>query len=378
MAEKRDYYEVLGVDKNATQDEIKSAYRKLAKKYHPDINKSPDAPAKFKEATEAYEVLGDPDKRKQYDQFGMAAFDNNGQNGFQNGFNGFQSNADFSDFGDLGDIFSQFFGGGSSSRSRSVPRRGEDRIAETTISFDEAVRGTKVDVKVSYVAACPDCHGTGAETPDDIKTCPTCHGTGRVRTRRTTIFGMMESEEVCPDCHGTGKKITSRCHTCRGTGQVRQEETITINIPHGIDNGDRIKISGKGEPGVNGGPNGDLILVVHVSPSQKFVRKGADIYYNVPISVSDALLGAVVTVPTVTGEVDLTIPSCCEPGTILKMAKQGMTMPNGKVGDQYVTVNVKFPKSLTAEQKELVQQFDSAEQKKGGIFNWLKRKTKGK
>ena len=189
MAEKRDYYEVLGVDKNATQDEIKSAYRKLAKQYHPDLNKSPDAPEKFKEVQEAYEVLGNADKRKQYDQFGHAAFDNNGTNGFQGGFNGFQG-ADFGDFGDIGDIFSSFFGGGASTSSRrsNMPRNGADRVIQVNLSFDDAVKGTKVDIPLEYVDTCPHCHGTGAENPSDVTTCPTCRGTGRVRTRKTTIF----------------------------------------------------------------------------------------------------------------------------------------------------------------------------------------------
>lgn len=372
MADKRDYYEVLGVSKTATPDEIKSAYRKLAKKYHPDINHDADAPEKFKEATEAYEVLGDPNKRQQYDQFGMAAFDSNGQNGFQNGFN---SQADFSDFGDLGDIFSQFFGGGGrSTGGRNMPRRGSDRGITVKINFDQAVKGTKVDIPLSYVDTCPDCQGTGAKSKADIKTCPTCGGSGRVRTRRQTIFGVMESEEICPDCHGTGKKVTSKCMRCHGSGRVHVDETISVNIPNGVDTGDRIKISGKGEPGVNGGPNGDLIIEIEVTPSQKFIRKGADVYLTIPVSVSDALLGAVITVPTVNGEVDLTIPPCCESGTILKLGRKGITLPSGKIGDEFITVNVKFPKSLTKEQIDLVKKFDDAEQSKGGIFSWLKRK----
>lgn len=380
MAEKRDYYEVLGVDKNATQDEIKSAYRKLAKQYHPDLNKSPDAPEKFKEVQEAYEVLGNADKRKQYDQFGHAAFDNNGTNGFQGGFNGFQG-ADFGDFGDIGDIFSSFFGGGASTSSRrsNMPRNGEDRVIQVNLSFDEAVKGTKVDIPLEYVDTCPHCHGTGAENPSDVTTCPTCRGTGRVRTRKTTIFGVMETEDACPDCHGSGKKVTHKCTQCKGSGRVKKSETITLNIPHGVDTGDRMNVRGKGEPGVNGGENGNLIVAFNVKPSQTFVRKGADVYINVPISISDALLGATITVPTVTGDCDLVIPSCTEPGTILRMANKGITLPSGKTGNQYVTVNVKFPKSLDSEQKELISKFDDIESKKSnGVFSWLKRKFKNK
>ena len=380
MAEKRDYYEVLGVDKNATQDEIKSAYRKLAKQYHPDLNKSPDAPEKFKEVQEAYEVLGNADKRKQYDQFGHAAFDNNGTNGFQGGFNGFQG-ADFGDFGDIGDIFSSFFGGGASTSSRrsNMPRNGEDRVIQVNLSFDDAVKGTKVDIPLEYVDTCPHCHGTGAENPSDVTTCPTCRGTGRVRTRKTTIFGVMETEDACPDCHGSGKKVTHKCTQCKGSGRVKKSETITLNIPHGVDTGDRMNVHGKGEPGVNGGENGNLIVAFNVKPSQTFVRKGADVYINVPISISDALLGATITVPTVTGDCDLVIPSCTEPGTILRMANKGITLPSGKTGNQYVTVNVKFPKSLDSEQKELISKFDDIESKKSnGVFSWLKRKFKNK
>lgn len=372
--QKRDYYEVLGVSKTATQDEIKSVYRKLAKQYHPDLNKSPDAPAKFKEVQEAYEVLSDQQKRAQYDQFGFAAFDNNGANGFQQGFNGFQQ-GDFSDFGDIGDIFSSFFGGGGrSSRRGNVPRRGQDRLVQVKINFDQAVKGTKVDIPLSYVGTCPDCHGTGAKTPNDMETCHTCGGRGRVRIRRQTLFGMMESEEECPDCHGLGKTIKRKCDHCHGSGRVQVNETITVNIPHGVDTDDKIRVPGKGEPGVNGGENGDLIIQIQVSSSQTFVRKGADVYVNIPISYTDALLGATVTVPTVTGECDLVIPPCTDPNTILKMTGKGITTTNGKTGNQYVTINVKFPKSLTKEQQDLVRKLDEIENNKGGIFSWFKRK----
>ncbi len=371
--QKRDYYEVLGVSKTATADEIKSAYRKLAKKYHPDLNKSPDAPAKFKEVTEAYEVLSDQNKRNQYDQFGHAAFDNNGANGFQGGFNGFGQG--FEDFGDINDIFSSFFGGGSrSSRRSNMPRRGQDRMIQVKISFDQAVKGTKVDIPLSHVGTCPDCHGTGAKSANDVETCKTCGGMGRVRMRRQTLFGMMETEGECPDCHGTGKTIKHKCEKCHGAGRVQVNETITVNIPHGVDNGDKIRISGKGEAGINGGESGDLIIQLQVATSQTFVRKGADVYINAPISYIDALLGATVTVPTVTGDCDLVIPPCTDPNTILKMNGKGITTPNGKIGNQYVTINVKFPKNLTKEQQDLIKQLADIEEKKGGIFNWFKKK----
>ncbi len=379
MAEKRDYYEVLGVDKNATQDQIQHAYRALAKKYHPDLNHSPDAPEKFKEISEAYEVLKDPQKRAQYDQFGHAAFDNNGANGFQNGFNGFQGGFSEADFGDINDIFSQFFGGGRGGTRRSnVPRKGADRRVTVKLSFDQAVNGAKVDIPLDYVKTCPDCHGTGAKSQQDIVNCPTCRGTGRVRTRRQTIFGMMESEGVCPDCGGTGKKIKNKCPNCHGQGRVRVNETITVNIPKGVDDNDMIRVAGKGDAGVNGGPNGDLILVIQVSKSQIFERKGADIYTTVDVSLADALLGATITVKTVKGEVDLNVPSCTQPATVLKMASMGVTLPSGKTGDQYVKVNVVFPKSLTPEEKDLIRQFDEAEEKRPqGVFSWLRNKFKG-
>ena len=379
MAEKKDYYEVLGVDKNATQDQIQHAYRTLAKKYHPDLNHSPDAPEKFKEVSEAYEVLKDPQKRAQYDQFGHAAFDNNGANGFQNGFNGFGGGFSEADFGDINDIFSQFFGGGARGARRSnVPRKGADKKVTIKLSFDQAVNGAKVDIPLDYIKTCPDCHGTGAKSDQDIVNCPTCHGTGRVRTRRQTIFGMMESEGVCPDCGGTGKHVKNKCPTCHGQGRVRVSETITVNIPKGVDDGDVIRIAQKGDAGVNGGPNGDLIIAIQVSKSQIFERRGADIYTSVDVSLADALLGASVTVKTVKGDYTLNVPACTQPNTVLKMADMGVTLPNGKVGSQYVKVNVVFPKSLNQEEKDLIRQFDEAESRKPqGVFSWLRSKFKG-
>ncbi len=381
MAEKRDYYEVLGVDKSASADEIKSAYRKLAKKYHPDLNHDPDAPAHFKEVTEAYEVLSDPKKRQAYDQFGQAAFDQNGAGGFQNAnFNGADGSG-FEGFGDFGDIFSQFFGGGATGRRRSskTPRKGNDTLRRVKLSFNQAVHGAKIDIPLTYVDNCPDCHGTGAKDASSITTCPTCGGTGYVQTRRQTLFGTTISEEVCPDCGGSGKKITAKCQTCHGIGKVQKKETITVNIPHGVDTGDKRRISGKGEAGINGGPNGDLVLVIEVAPSKTFVRKGADVYTNISISVSDALLGTSVSVPTVDGEADLNVPACTEAGTILKRSKAGITLPSNSTGDEYVTVQVKFPKTLTEEQKSLIQQFGEIENKRpNGIFSWFKTKFKKK
>lgn len=383
MAEKRDYYEVLGVNKNSSADEIKSAYRQKAKQYHPDLNKSPDAPEKFKEVQEAYEVLSNPDKKKMYDQFGFAAFDQNGANGFNgaSGFNGFNQQGGFSTGfeDDINDIFSSFFGGGSQRRNSTAPRRGEDIVYNVKLSFDEAVKGTKKTFTYKRHNTCPHCHGTGAESDNDITTCKTCSGRGRVRTRRQTILGMMESEEVCPECHGKGKTINRKCSTCNGVGSIYSEETITLNIPHGVDSGDRMTVAGKGEAGLNGGPSGDFVAQFDVATSLKFVRKGADIYMNQPISVADALLGATVTVPTPYGDVDLVIPSCTESDTTLRMQGKGVTMPNGKTGNEYVTIKVKFPKSLTKEQQECIRQFDDLEGNRcNGVFSFWKNKSKDK
>lgn len=371
MATKRDYYEILGVDKNASQDDIKHAYRTLAKKYHPDINHDADAPEKFKEVQEAYEVLSDSQKKAMYDQYGHAAFDQNGAGGF----GGQQANFSQADFGDLGDIFSQFFGGGARSSGRNnMPRKGSDVGVRINLSFDEAVHGCKKDISLDYVRACPDCNGTGAKNGTDFETCRTCSGKGHVHTRRQTLFGMMESDEVCPDCHGSGKRIRTKCEHCHGSGRVNGKETITVTIPNGVDNDQSIKIQGKGNPGANGGPSGDLIIKLFVSSSKTFTRKGADVYTNVSISVWDALLGCVVTIPTVNGDVDLTVPPATEPNTILKLSGKGITLPNGKTGDQYATVSVKFPKKLNSKQTELIKQFAAEEENKGGLFSWLKAK----
>ena len=378
MAEKRDYYDILGVSRDASDDQIKSAYRKLAKQYHPDLNHAPDAAEKFKEVTEAYEVPSDSNKRRQYDQFGRAAFDNNGQGGFS-GFSGSGMNGGF-DFDDLGDIFSQFFGGGRSSRGDNLPRKGADTLVNVTLTFDQAVHGCKVDIPLNHVRNCDECHGTGALHGTDFKKCPTCNGTGRVLTRRQTILGTMQTESVCPDCHGSGKIIVNKCTKCHGSGKVQSNETLTVNIPAGVDTGSQIRIQDKGKAGENGGPNGDLIIRITALESKIFKRDKENVSIDCPISFIDAILGCTVTVPTINGDCDLVIPQSCQPNTILKMTGKGIPSLKGqKSGDQFVNVIVKFPKKLTATQEELLKKFQEEEDKKGNsIFDIFKGKRKKK
>lgn len=399
MPTKRDYYEVLGVDRKASPDEIKSAYRKLAKQYHPDLNKSPDAPEKFKEVTEAYETLSDESKRAQYDRFGFAAFDNNGQNGFgQKQSSGFEGNAGF-DFDDFSDIFSSFFNQGQSGSARqqqqqqsssyqndqqqqsprgAQPFKGRDIQASIDLSFAQAISGVNYCYHLTREVNCPHCKGTGADSPSAIRTCQTCKGSGRVFQRRQTLFGMMESEDVCPTCHGLGQIVTQQCHVCKGQRRVRETTDIKIKIPHGVDTGDKLTIQGKGEGGLNGGPDGNLILIMNVRPSKIFIRKGADIYYNLQVSLADSLLGATIEAQTVSCDVELTIPPCTEPGKVLKMTGMGVTLPNGKVGDQYVTIKVKYPKNLSNNQKDYIKWFDDEESKKGNGSSFWKKSGKKK
>ena len=399
MAGKKDYYQTLGVSRSASSDEIKSAYRKLAKKYHPDLNHAPDAAEKFKEVQEAYDVLGDPSKKQSYDTFGFAAFDQNGQSGFQ-GANMNDMGFDF----DLGDIFGSFFGRGagprrsggasstggsnqqrrtttssssffeeafsSASRVNKSAKKGNDRQVRVKLTFEQAVQGAKVDIPISNVKTCPHCHGTGGDKPTDVHTCQRCNGVGRVRARMQTLLGIVETEDVCPKCGGSGKEIKVKCPTCQGTGKIRSDTTITVNIPQGVDDGNTIKIAGKGDDGFNGGPSGDLIITLSVEMPKKFERKGSDIFLNVPLSFYDALLGCTITVDTVKGKCDLIVPPCCEDGTVLRMKGQGLVQPNGKVGDQFVTINIKFPKKLTKAQEDCLKQIGREEDSKTSNPAW--------
>ncbi|HBS10640.1 MAG TPA: molecular chaperone DnaJ [Firmicutes bacterium] len=373
--QKRDYYEVLGVDKSATQDEIKSAYRKLAKKYHPDNKETGDA-EKFKEASEAYSVLGDENKRKTYDQFGQAAFDQNagGSNPFNgSGFEGFNFNG--GDFGDLNDILQSMFGGfGRSSRSsrRSYsqqPSRGEDTLMRIRIKFMDAVNGTKVTIPLSYEETCPDCNGTGAKNGTAYDTCPDCHGSGRVITQQRTIFGMMQSESECPTCHGTGKIIREKCPNCNGKGYIKVKKDIDINIPKGINNGQQIRVPGKGARGENGGENGDLYIEVMVQPHDQFQRDGNDIHLNVPIDFVDVCLGTKIVVPTISGECEVEIPAGTQPNAILRLKGKGVKdLRSDRYGDEFIHLNVKTPTKLTKEQKDLLVKFKSLS---GNNENWF-------
>ena len=358
---KRDYYEVLGVDKAVNDDDLKKAYRKAAKKYHPDLHPG-DAQAEknFKEVNEAYEVLSDKEKRARYDQFGHAGVDPNfgaGGSGFGGGF-GFDG-----DFGDLGDIFSSFFGGGFGGGGRrnnpNAPRRGNDTSASVNISFEEAAKGCKKTVKVTKIDNCSDCGGTGCEAGTTHKTCPVCHGSGHVTSVQRTPFGQMQTQSVCGNCHGSGKIIDKPCRTCAGKGRIRHTVEREIDIPAGIDDGQIINIRGGGDAGANGGPSGDLRVNVNVRPHPIFVRDGYDVYCEIPITFTEAALGAEIIVPTLEGKVKLNIHEGTQPGNEFKLKGKGIQRLNysGK-GDQYVRIVVEIPKDLSKEQKQKLAEFD--------------------
>jgi molecular chaperone DnaJ len=368
--EKRDYYEVLGVSKTATKDEIKSAYRKLAKQYHPDLNHSPDAPKKFEEIQEAYDVLYDDNKRKQYDQFGMAAFQQGGSTGGAgNPFNGGGfSGQGFGDV-DLNDIFQSFFGGGGARQSRRAdsgePEKGDDTLYRVKIDFMDAINGRQVTIPLTYDEPCSNCHGTGADSPNDVDTCPQCGGSGYVRTRQQTIFGVMESEGPCPRCHGSGKIVSHKCHVCGGSGYTRVHKDILVNIPAGINNGQQVRVTGKGGRGSNGGPNGDLYIEVQIQPHNLFRRDGNDIHVDVPLSFVDCALGASVDVPTVYGEVTVDVPSGTQPDQILKLRGKGVKdLRSGKPGDEFIHVKVTTPTNLSQSEKDLLSEFQRQENEK--------------
>lgn len=354
LAEKRDYYEVLGVSKGASEDEIKKAFRSMSKKYHPDLNpNNKEAEEKFKEVNEAYQVLSDADKRSKYDQFGHAGVDPNFGAGGGYGGAGF-------DFGDIfGDIFGGGFGGFGGGRRRSGPRRGNDIRQVIDITFEEAAFGCDKQMNIQTQEKCETCGGSGAKKGTSAETCPNCHGSGRVQTQQRTILGYMTTETTCPNCHGEGKIIKEPCRDCRGTGKVRKSKTIEVHIPAGIDDGQTIQLTGKGEAGDKGGPNGDLLLTVRVRKHAIFEREGNNVYIDMPITFVQAALGATVKVPTLDGLVELDIPEGTQTGSRFRMKGKGIPFLRSKSrGDQYVTVNVEVPRNLTAKQKEILKGFD--------------------
>ena len=359
MADKRDYYEVLGVDKNASTDEIKSAFRKKAKQFHPDLNKDdPSAADKFKEAQEAYEVLSDESKRKMYDQYGHAGVNNSYASGNGAGFGGF----DASGF-DFGDIFDSFFGGGtsgfggfsnySSSTSGTRKTRGSDVLMRMKLDFDEAIFGTEKKFNLDVVEECDECHGKGGFNPE---TCETCHGTGTVTSQRQTILGSFLSKGPCPDCDGKGKIYKQKCSECNGKGRIKKNKKITINIPAGVQTGDRQRISGKGNPGTNGGENGDLYLEYVVEEHDYYTRDNDDIYLEVPLTLTEAILGCKKTIPTLYGNVKLTVDAGTSSGEKQKIKGKGVNNEYRRhKGDMYVIFKVYTPKKLTREQKSLIE-----------------------
>lgn len=348
---KRDYYEVLGVSKDAQENEIKKAYRKLARQYHPDTN--PDNPeqaeAKFKEATEAYEVLSDQEKRAKYDQFGHAGVD---PNSFGGGFNG-------ADFGGFGDIFEMFFGGGGGGGSRRRgPQKGNDLRYDLEIAFEEAAFGLEKDLEIMRTENCQTCGGSGAAEGTSVKTCPTCGGSGQVQYAQNTPFGRIVQSRTCNACQGEGKIIEKPCATCHGRGKVRNSRTIHVKIPAGVDNDSRMRVAGQGEPGSKGGPSGDLYVFIRVKPHKIFNRRGNDIHCEVKITFPQAALGDEIEVPTMDGKAALKIPSGTQNGTTFRLRNQGIPDVHGYGrGDQHVRINVKVPTKLSDRQKELLREF---------------------
>ena len=362
--QKRDYYEVLGVSKGASDDEIKKAYRKLAKKYHPDMNPGDkEAEAKFKEVNEAYSILSDSDKRARYDQFGHAGVDPNyGAGGPGGGFGGF----DMGDI-DLGDIFGSFFGGGfggfggSSSARRNGPQKGESLRASLTISFEEAAFGCEKEINLTRTEQCEACHGSGAEPGTTAETCPDCRGTGVVRVQQRTGGFAFSSTAPCSRCRGTGKIIHTPCKACGGSGSVKKSKRVTVSIPAGIDDGQAISLRGQGNAGKNGGPAGDLIVAVHVKPHPQFQRDGTTVLYEQPVTFYQAVMGAELEIPTIDGKVKYNLPAGTQTGTTFRLRGKGIPELRGRGrGDQYVTIRIQVPTSLNGEQKEALRAFAQA------------------
>ena len=357
---KRDYYEVLGVSKTATQDELKKAYRKLARKYHPDLNKdNEEAAEKFKECNEAYSVLSDDQKRAQYDQFGHAAFENGGMGGG----GGFGGAGGFGGFGGSGmeDIFDMFFGGQGGrggNRAKSGPQRGADLRFDLEISFEEAAFGLEKEINLYRDETCDHCHGEGAEPGSKVESCPECNGTGYVRFTQNTMFGQMVNERPCSRCRGEGKIISEPCKECRGKGTVKRNKKLKVKIPAGVDNGSRLRVSGEGEAGAKGGPNGDLYVYLYVKPHKFFERDGTTVLCEVPINIVQATLGADIKVPTLDGQVTMKVPEGTQPGKVLRLKGKGIpSLRGGSRGDQLVRIKVVVPTKLSDKQKDALRKF---------------------
>lgn len=381
MSEKRDYYEVLGIQKGASEAEIKSAYRKLAKKYHPDLNPdNPEAEAKFKEINEANDVLSDPDKRARYDQFGHAGVDPSyagGAGGYSygGGFGGFDGGID------LGDIFDSIFGGGGSTRraNPNAPVRGSDITVSLEISFMEACKGVSHDIEITRSETCDSCNGSGAKSGTTAKTCPDCHGTGYVKVTQRTMLGSMSTQRPCTKCGGKGKIIETPCPSCNGNGRVQKRKKVTVNVPAGIAGGQTLTIRGEGHAGANGGSKGDLNVRISVRKDNLFDRKGDDIWVELPVSYTQAALGDEVTVPTIDGNVTYRIPEGTQPGDVLRLRGKGVQhcQREGR-GDMLVRVVIEVPKKLTKAQRELLQKLESELseknfEKKSGFKEKLKK-----
>ena len=375
MANKRDYYEVLGLSKGASDDDIKKAFRRLAKKYHPDINKEKGAEEKFKEINEAYEVLSDPQKKATYDQFGHAGMEG-AFSGGQSGFGGFGS------MDDLGDLFSDLFGGGMGgfsfggqrSSRQTGPIKGENRYMEMDIDFLDAVHGVDKMINISVDKKCKACAGSGAKSSKDIEVCSSCRGSGRVMKQARTPFGMMQQTVVCPNCNGSGKVIKTKCPECGGSGYHHVKDQVEVSIPAGISSGQQVRVQGYGERGINGGDNGDLYIEINVRQHKYFHREGNDIYIEVPISSIDATLGTKIDVPTCHGDVELNIPAGSQPNQKLRLKGYGVpSIRTGSKGDQYVILKVEIPTKLSKDEKEL---YEKLAKKNESVFEKFKKAFK--
>src|SRR5690625_5132980 len=370
---KRDYYEVLGVGKDATPEELRKAYRKLARKYHPDVNKEPDAEDKFKEVKEAYEVLNDQQKRAQYDQFGHSGPQGQGFGGFGGA----------EDFGGFSDIFDMFFGGGGGRRDPNAPRQANDLQYTMVLEFEEDIFGKETDIHILSEENCDTCNGSVAKPGTKPETCQHCHGTGQLNVEQNTPFGRVVNKRVCHHCNGTGKEIKNKCNTCHGKGRVKKQKRIHVKIPAGIDNGQQVRVAGKGEPGINGGPAGDLYVVIQVKSDEFYQREGDDIFVEMPITYAQAALGDEIEVPTVHGKVKLKIPAGIQTGKTFRLKGKGVPNVRGYgTGDQNVRIRVVTPTNLTERQKELLREFndlsghDAADETEESFFSKVKRAFK--